>query len=83
MCFVDVKLNGVRMMGGAEVTSARQTAINVKGTISDIPVPQGSWQEYHSKRQATYNMLMALSAGFFAITVYVVCVEPSISMSYQ
>jgi len=39
--------------------SAVQTAKDVRGTISDLPVPQGSFQEYHSKRNSFYNMMLA------------------------
>ncbi|XP_045609933.1 uncharacterized protein COX7B [Procambarus clarkii] len=34
-------------------------------TMNDLPVPQGSWQELHSKRQRLYNI--HLIAGILAI----------------
>jgi len=39
--------------------SAVQIAKEVRGTLNDLPIPQGSWQEYHSKRNQTYNIVLA------------------------
>jgi len=44
-------------------------------TLNDLPVPQGSWQEYYDKRTSTWNMLLGASIVFFAGTMFVVCIQ--------
>ena len=52
--------------------SDREVAIRVKGTLNDLPVPQGDWQEYHKQRNTKWNALLAASAAFFGLTMFVV-----------
>jgi len=44
-------------------------------TLNDIPVPEGSWQEYYDKRTSKWNMLLGASIVFFAGTMFVVCMQ--------
>jgi hypothetical protein len=30
-----------------------------RSTLNDLPIPEGSWQEAHSKRNATFNLILA------------------------
>jgi hypothetical protein len=45
--------------------SQAQVALEQRSRLSDLPVPEGSWQEYHSKRNATWNMVLA--GGIIAV----------------
>ena len=38
-----------------------------------MPVPQGSWQEYHSKRNSRWNIQLLASSAFLIFTFVVVC----------
>ena len=64
-------LQSVRCMAGG-TESAREVAIRVKATISDIPVPQGDWKEDYKKKNSKWNALLAASTAFFGITVFLV-----------
>jgi len=45
--------------------SAVEVAKEHRATLNDLPVPQGSFQEYHNKRNATYNLILA--GGIIAV----------------
>jgi len=51
--------------------SPAQVALEHKSRLSDLPVPEGSWQEYHSKRNATFNILLAGGVIAFITTVII------------
>ncbi|XP_063989680.1 uncharacterized protein LOC135168957 isoform X2 [Diachasmimorpha longicaudata] len=46
-------------------------------TMDECPVPEGSWQEYHDKRQKTYNLQLiggiAFLAGAFTVAKVTGC----------
>jgi len=45
--------------------SAVQIAKEHRNTLNDLPIPSGSYQEYYSKRNATYNIVLA--AGVISV----------------
>lgn len=59
--------------GHGHSKSAVEVARQSRVTLNDMPVPSGSWQEHHSKRNAKWNMLLAASALFAAVTAFAVC----------
>jgi len=56
---------------GEHHKSATQVALEHKSRLSDLPLPEGSWQEHHSKRNATYNMVLAGGIVAFITTVVI------------
>ncbi|XP_063603542.1 uncharacterized protein LOC134779367 [Penaeus indicus] len=38
-------------------------------TMSELPVPQGSWSEAHSKKQRMYNLHLLVGVAFTAGTI--------------
>ena len=45
-----------------------------RGTLNDIPIPEGSWQENYNKQNAKWNKMLAASAVVFAGSLYAVCI---------
>lgn len=41
-------------------------------SMDDLPVPQGSWQQAHNKKQASYNLQLAACLAFTVLTLVVV-----------
>jgi len=40
--------------------SLAETLKEHRATLNDLPVPAGSWDEYHKKRNTGYNLVLAL-----------------------
>lgn len=67
---------GVRLASGhGHAKSAVERAREHRVTLNDLPVPSGSWLEHHNKRNSKWNLLLAISAGTFAVTMYAVCMD--------
>ena len=50
-----------------------EIAREVRSTLNDIPVPEGSWQENYNKRNAKWNMMLGASIVCFVGSLYAVC----------
>jgi len=61
------------------VEVARQSRV----TLNDLPVPSGSWQEHHNKRNAKWNLQLAGSALFFVATAFSVCCSGMLQLTKQ
>jgi hypothetical protein len=53
--------------------SAVQVAHEHHSTLNDLPVPAGSWQEYHNKRNTTFNLILA--GGIISLTLTIIMME--------
>jgi len=51
--------------------SGAQVALEHRSRLSDLPVPEGSWQEYHNKRNTTFNLMLAGGIIAFITTVII------------
>jgi len=51
--------------------SGAQIALEHRSRLSDLPVPEGSWQEYHNKRNTTFNLVLAGGIIAFITTVII------------
>ena len=60
----------VRCMGAVPAKPLAEVCRENRTTINDLPVPAGSWQEYHSKQNSKWNMHLAASSVFFVVTLY-------------
>lgn len=49
-----------------------ERAVFTKTHMNFYPVPQGSWQEYHNKRNARWNIQLGVSTAFLIVTLAVV-----------
>ena len=65
-----------RCMGGGAIPahwkSDRENDTINKTTMEFQPVPQGSWQEHYDKRNAKWNVMIAGSSVFLAVTIFMV-----------
>lgn len=43
-------------------------------TMDDMPVPKVPWQEYHSKTNAKYNLVLVGGITLLATSIYVVSI---------
>jgi len=43
-------------------------------TMDDMPVPKVPWQEYHSKTNAKYNLVLVGGITLLAASIYVVSI---------
>lgn len=43
-------------------------------TMDDLPVPKVPWQEYHSKTNAKYNLVLVGGITLLAASIYVVSI---------
>ena len=57
---------------GGHHKSPLEVAREHRVTLNDMPVPTGSWQEYYSKRNAKWNILLGSSVVALIATFYVV-----------
>jgi len=58
--------------------SAVQIARDHRATLNDLPVPSGSWQEHHNKRNTSYNLLLA--AGVISLVATFILMKQSGSL---
>ena len=89
MVLLSVPVNGqvVRCMSGGSDTprkSDQQVVTEGRTRVSDIPVPEGSWQEHREKKNSRWNIYLAASAAVLGISAYAVSVHfpnviPSVS----
>jgi len=52
--------HGVIDYGGGHGKSLAETLKEHRGTLNDLPIPAGSWEEHHKKKNAGYNIILAL-----------------------
>ncbi len=62
----------VRRMGGVAFKPQTQVVEETKTSLNHMPIPKGSWKEAHDKNVAKWNMYMAASAVFLAVTLVAV-----------
>ena len=66
----------VRCMSGdhtpAHWKSDHEIAIEQKSHMNNLPVPEGSWQEYYNKRNSKWNIQLGISTVFLLVTAFVV-----------
>ena len=66
----------VRCMSGdhtpAHWKSDYEIAIEQKSHMNNLPVPEGSWQEYYNKRNSKWNIQLGISTVFLLVTAFVV-----------
>ncbi|XP_071087757.1 uncharacterized protein [Haliotis cracherodii] len=68
------RLQAVRCMGGqapAHWKSDLEVVTENRVTMNDHPIPEGSWQENYNKRNSKYNMYIAVSSLFLAVTGFI------------
>ena len=72
-----------RCMSGypADWKTDSQIVAEHRTSMSDIPVPEGSWQENYSKRNGRWNMYLGASTVFFAVTLFAVSLQIFLEMS--
>ena len=58
----------VRMMSAEK--PQYEVAIEQKTNLDVLPVPEGSWQEYHSAQVGKWNMMLGASIIIFAATCW-------------
>jgi hypothetical protein len=51
--------------------SLAETLKERHATLNDMPVPAGSWQEYHKKMNTGYNLVLALGALSVVATFFI------------
>jgi len=51
--------------------SLAQTMKDQRATLNDLPVPAGSWEEYHKKRNTGYNIILGLSIVSLVATYFI------------
>jgi len=39
------------------------------GTMDELPIPQGSWQQYYDNKQKSYNLQLAFGVVYFVSTM--------------
>jgi len=57
--------------GGAHGRSLAEVLRDHRGTLNDLPVPAGSWEEANKKRQMGYNIVLAFSVVLLATTIFI------------
>ncbi|XP_066999149.1 uncharacterized protein [Anabrus simplex] len=55
----------------AQVRAYHEPAHFKPGTMSDLPVPQGSWEAEYSAQQRKYNLHLVIGVAFTALTAVV------------
>ncbi|KAL5011967.1 hypothetical protein ScPMuIL_010518 [Solemya velum] len=72
------RLQALRCMSShtpAHFKTSREIVQEHHSDMDAMPVPSGSWQEYHGKRNARWNMYLIVSSLLFAATGYVLYVN--------
>jgi len=66
------RLQSVRSMGGAVPAwwkTDKEIAMDQKSHMNFLPVPEGSWQENHNKRNSKWNMQLGGAIAFFVVSI--------------
>ena len=65
------EMMAVRSMGGGHDFKPDVVVVNEhNSSLNHLPVPEGSWQEYNSKRQSKYNMILAGTVILLIVTIF-------------